>query len=217
MRIKFNDIILETNPESVYVPAEDTFFLEDCIIEYFSFRPTKILNMCDMGTGTGYIGIRLKKIFKDAELHAIDKNRIALKLCHKNFALNQINGLPIYSNLFDYYLSNKISIKFDLIVFNPPYLPSKNEFKNNISLNGALEGGKNGIAVIKIFLKQFSTFIQDTGLCFLVLSNFNQPSNILNKYPEYILKAKFQKRILLESLTVIVISLRNKNEFIREK
>ena len=66
MRINFKNIKLETSPNLVYVPSEDTFFLEDCIREYFSSGLEKITSMCDMGAGTGYIGIVLKKIFKNS-------------------------------------------------------------------------------------------------------------------------------------------------------
>ena len=128
MRINFKNIILETSPNLVYVPSEDTFFLEDCIREYFSSGLAKITSMCDMGAGTGYIGIVLKKMFKSSELQALDRNKHAINLCNENFALNDITGTAINSNLFHYYFSNNISIKFDLIVFNPPYLPSKIDF-----------------------------------------------------------------------------------------
>ena len=109
--------------------------------------------------------------------------------------------------MFHYYFSNNISIKFDLIVFNPLYLLSKIGTNNYNNVNGALEGGKNGTSVIQQFLKQMEHFLSENGKCFLVLGNFNQPSTLLDKYPEYILNTQFHKQLLFESLTVAVLSL----------
>jgi Methylase of polypeptide chain release factors len=96
----------------IYPPSEDTFLLQESIPK---FRRNLAI---DVGTGSGYLAFFLSEfvnyvIATDIELDAI------------KYALNNLKTKNIYNvdfvvtNLFDCFRENI----FDLIIFNPPYLP----------------------------------------------------------------------------------------------
>ncbi len=120
--------------DGVYEPAEDSYLL----IKSIEVKGNE--KVLDMGCGCGIIALHLAK--KGCNVVAVDINEKAVE----NTAINaKKNGLKIKCMKSD--LFSNIHEKFDLIVFNPPYLPTKNE---NIAWNG----GKEGIEVIRKFLSR---------------------------------------------------------------
>ena len=101
--------------EEVYEPAEDSFlFAENLDIE-------KGAQVLDVGTGCGILGILAAE--KAASVVAVDLNPYAIRCAKKNSALNNVCSKMafIQSGLLTAFNENA---KFDLILFNAPYLPS---------------------------------------------------------------------------------------------
>lgn len=97
----------------VYKPREDSFLLKRELIKYIKkYNPQSVL---DMGTGTGIQAIAAKRNGV-IEVIAADINPEAI-LCAKKNSKN-LNIAFIQSDLF-----SNINKKFNLIVFNTPYLP----------------------------------------------------------------------------------------------
>ena len=215
MQIQFQNFNLIVQPEFVYSPAEDTFFLEDCVKHYYSKEiDSKPENICEMGTGTGYLAIVLKQLFPDAELVALDINPNAVALCSQNLNINNVNGLVIESNLFSYYNNVKKPDSFDLIIFNPPYLPSLSNPEADVTLiDVSLDGGTNGAQVIQRFLQEVIHFLKSNGIIFLILSSFNKPTQILNGYHQFQVIKQYKKRHVFESLILVVLKKHRKNQF----
>ncbi len=99
--------------ESVYDPREDSFLLKRELIKYLTFN--KISSLLDMGTGSGIQAIAAKRSGVERVV-AADINPEAIKCAKLNSKNLKIEF--IQSDLF-----SNISEKFDLIVFNTPYLP----------------------------------------------------------------------------------------------
>ncbi|MFX0105222.1 MAG: methyltransferase [Candidatus Hodarchaeota archaeon] len=153
------DPIIHCDFENVYSPSDDSYLLIDYFkskIDKHSFDGIKlheIKNILDLGTGTGIIAIFFQMIKKynlnfNPEIYASDILEEAIKCAKKNEKLNKIQNeiTFLHSNLF---VSFPESLKnhFNIIIFNPPYLPSlklieKNHSKKDIdySWNGGLEG-----------------------------------------------------------------------------
>ena len=137
--------------DGVYEPAEDSYLL----IKALEVKGNE--KILDMGTGCGIIALHLAK--KGCKVVAVDINEKAVENAKKNA---KANGLKIdfrKSNLFE-----AINEKFDLIVFNPPYLPTKGE-------DLAWDGGKDGIEIIKKFLEEAKNYLEKDGMIYIVLSS----------------------------------------------
>ncbi len=141
MQFFHKDIVVEV-PNSVYFPREDSLTLAE-IIEKIS---TNGKNVLDMGCGSGFLAILMAR--NKAIVTAADINPEAIAIAEKNAAINGINITVIHSNLFE-----NIRDKFDLIVFNPPYLPFG---PYDLQWSG-------GIDIIERFLKDAKSHLKEHG------------------------------------------------------
>ena len=110
--------------KSVLIPRPETVDLCNWIIQ-------KKLNdkvILDIGTGSGLIALFLKKKSNNCVIHAWDNSEEALRIAKKNAKQNY---LDIIFNNVDILKKYDHTIKFDIIVSNPPYVHKKE--KNLIS------------------------------------------------------------------------------------
>lgn len=171
----------------VYKPSDDTFLM----LKNIKIRNGE--NVLDMGTGSGIIGIHCAK--NGANVTSADINPYAVELAEKNAGLNNVDIKVVESDLFE-----RIKGKFDVIVFNPPYLPtSKNERMDDES-NSAWDGGKEGSKVILGFLKNFRKYLKRNGRCYLLVSSLNKKA--LKRIEELNGKLIDEKKLFFESLKV---------------
>ncbi len=132
----------------VYSPSEDSFFLSSVLKKFTKNKNIKIL---DLGSGSGIQTRTLIKLgFNPKKISLTDINSFAIKNLKKEFPSSKI----IESDLFP-----KIKTKFDLIIFNPPYLP-ENKFDKKPDTSGGktgdeiklqVPGGKRSYELVKIF------------------------------------------------------------------
>jgi len=173
------DPIIHFDLENVYVPSDDT----DLIIDYFKkhitlddfdgLKISKIENVLDMGTGTGIIAIFLELIkhqnpnFKP-KIYASDILEEAIKCAKLNEIANKVSGKIefIVSDLFNSF-PNSLSNTFDIIIFNPPYLPSlrlTSESKKS-KIDVSWDGGNKGYELFLIFLDKVKGFLNLNQIC----------------------------------------------------
>ncbi|MCG8698000.1 MAG: peptide chain release factor N(5)-glutamine methyltransferase, partial [Bacteroidales bacterium] len=108
----------------VLIPRQETEILVDLILK--KVDNSTMLNIVDIGTGSGCIAISLAKNLPMAKVTGVDVSEDAIELAQENAALNQANvhfvnddllkGCP---SLFDQ--------KYDVIVSNPPYVTHKDK------------------------------------------------------------------------------------------
>jgi tRNA1Val (adenine37-N6)-methyltransferase len=111
-------------PTSGYRYNSDTLFLWDFISK--NKVSGKVL---DVGSGSGVLGILLKRDFQKIELHSAEKQQIFQKLTKKNSEINGVEN-SLFSGDF---LETDFQTQFDLIISNPPfYNPSVIQSKNQI-------------------------------------------------------------------------------------
>lgn len=176
----------------IYQPAEDSFLLS----EVLSYEIPKLiyknsnLTFLEIGCGSG---IQLETAFnsgiKKQNIFSCDINPEAVKHC-KNLGFNCIK-----SNLF-----SNIKGKFDLVVFNPPYLPDDKLEDKYSKL--ATTGGKKGSEIINKFLNQAKSHLEKNGKIIILTSSLTKEINWLN-YKKRILK---KQKIFFEELSVWELS-----------
>lgn len=120
---------------NVLIPRPETEELVQWIVsDVTSSAVEKSLNILDIGTGSGCIAISLAKNIPNAKVYALDISKEALAIAQKNAQLNHVD---IHFLNEDILKINKLPIKFDIIVSNPPYVREleKQEIKNNVLQN----------------------------------------------------------------------------------
>ncbi len=140
----------------VYPPSEDTWLLLGAI----DLRGAS--TFLEVGTGSGIIALhaasRCRTVATDISPHAVT-------LCRRNAAAN---SLPIDVVRTDVVAG--LRGPFDVIAFNPPYLP---DAKAEAWIERAWSGGPDGNAVILQFLNQVSPILAVEGTVYLLLSSHN--------------------------------------------
>jgi release factor glutamine methyltransferase len=175
----------------IYQPAEDSYLLSESVNEYLKNK-NKYINILDMGSGSGIQTQTCKKLGFNNIL-AADINPDSIKI------LKQKGFNTIHTDLFSNINPNE---KFDLIIFNPPYLPEDKREPKDSKL--ATTAGKQGYEIITKFLKQAKKHLEKHGKILLLFSSLSKP-NIIKKQAErlgYNYKKLDFKKIAFEQLYV---------------
>jgi len=160
-------------PSSVYAPSDDTEMLACAALE----RVRANSSVLEVGTGSGAVILSLAKSGKKfSKLMAVDIEKNAVETAKNNAKSNKIASVKFsVSDLFD---SLPAGCMFDFILFNPPYLPTANADKVSGALNSALDGGRDGLKVVRRFLAQAKKHLALEGSILLVVSSL-QPKEKL--------------------------------------
>ena len=164
------------------IPRPETELLCESVIKIFK---NKNLNILDMGTGTGCIILSILSEIKGAKGIGVDISRNAIKVAKKN--ANKL-GLNKRVKFFNKSLEDIYGYKFDLIVSNPPYIKTS-DIKNlsddvkRFEPKIALDGGKDGLDVIKKVIYNSNTILKKLGILALEIGygQYYKTSQILKK------------------------------------
>ena len=133
----------------------------------------KKINILDIGTGSGCILISLLSELKQSNCIGIDISKKTIKIAIKNSKKNnQKNNIKFLNRS----LSNFYHKKFDLIVSNPPYIRTRDikNLDNSIKYYEpkiALDGGNDGLDVIKKVIYKSKEILKVNGLLALEIGN----------------------------------------------
>ena len=135
----------------------------------------QLKNILDLGCGSGFIGIAIKKALKERvniTLSDIDPN--AIKQTQINLDLNQVDANLVCSDWF-----SNLDPSFDLIIANPPYLKEEEKNSMNDSVlkhepHRALFANDEGLEPYKIIEKNLNHYLNNNGLILLEINPLNQ-------------------------------------------
>ena len=149
--------------KKVLTPRMETEILVEQVLKFAS-RKAKIL---DIGTGSGAIAVTLAKM-SEAHVTAIDISRQALQVASGNAKKHGVKVEFIESNLLE---NLKKRRKFDIIVSNPPYIPTKDIAKLDINVREcdpklALDGGEDGLRFYREITNDCKKHLRKNGLLF---------------------------------------------------
>ncbi len=153
----------------VYEPSDDTYLLAD----HLTLKDGA--SVLDMGTGCGILAIRAAE--KAKMVVAVDVNPHAIECAGLNARLNRVDG-KVELRLGDLFQPFKPSERFDLIIFNPPYLPTED---GEGWLEKAWSGGKTGRTVIDRFLAEAPKYLGEHGRILLVQSTLSDPEETFDR------------------------------------
>ena len=157
----------------VYEPSEDTFLLLDSINVITN---QKVL---EIGAGTGIISLYCAQ--KGATVICSDINPYAIEIINKNIQENkkQLNGsIEVRTgDLFEIVIEKET---FDIIIFNPPYLPTTKDEKKGISewYAKSFDGGPTGLTVTIKFLKELKPYLKKDGKAYFIYSSLSKKQQL---------------------------------------
>lgn len=197
-KIIFNEYTFHVSKD-VYEPAEDTFLLaENLVVD-------KNDVVLDMGTGCGILGILAAK--KARRVVAVDVNPHAVRCAKMNAKLNGVTEKmeTLQSDLFK---SIKKNEKFDLIIFNAPYLPLKTREETNW-IERAWTGGPTGRQFIDQFILQAPSYLKTGGRILLVQSTLSDVEETVQKLGgrRFCVRVLAQEKVAFETIVVIEATL----------
>ena len=160
----------------VYSPAEDTFLVTDNIVTEPGIR------FLEIGVGTGLISIFAAK--QGAVVEGTDINQAAVANAKHNAEKNDVGVRFICGDLFE-----GIAGRFDVIVFNPPYLPSLRGEDLTKWEEEALIGGHSGVETSIRFLEECPEYMKSDCIVYLIASSLGD-INRLTEHFRYIFEFK---------------------------
>lgn len=159
-------------PDGVYPPREDSLLLQQVLQEQ-DLSGEAVL---DVGTGSGIQAYTAAT--QGADVTLVDINPDALAAARENL---RNKGIPperftcVESDLF-----TDVSGTFDVIVFNPPYVPGGRELET--AGEQAWQGGEDGRELIDRFLDAFPPYLADDGTVFLLQSSRNGREETVDRF-----------------------------------
>ena len=145
------------------IPRPETELLCESVIRIFK---NKNIHILDIGTGTGCIILSILSEIKEGKGIGVDVSREAIQVAKKNS--NKL-GLNKRVKFINKSLEDIYGYKFDLIVSNPPYIKTS-DIKNlsddikKFEPKIALDGGKEGLDVIKKVIYKSKTILKRLGM-----------------------------------------------------
>jgi len=171
---------------TTYEPREDSFLMLEALAES-SLHGLRIL---DMGTGSGILAAYCARRGADVTASDIDLDAIrALQLTSDRM------GISIKLVTCD--LFSEIPERFDIVVFNPPYLPS-----STIG-DRTTDGGKHGTEVISRFLDEVTEHLVGNGRGMLVVSSLNDPEHLMMRHAGLSFRRVRERSLFFERLFVL--------------
>ncbi len=193
-RAHFGDYVFNVF-ENVYEPAEDSYlFAENIDVE----KGAKVL---DVGIGCGILGITAAK--KADIVVAVDVNPYAVCCARENAALNNVLAKMAFIRT-DLLTALKENAKFDLIVFNAPYLPA-DECEETSWIGRSWAGGINGRKVIDRFIPQASLHLKPSGQILLMQSTLANVEETISKFAACGLKASIKAECKLPFFEILTL------------
>jgi len=155
--------------EGVYPPSDDTFLLLDNL----NLSGEELV--LDVGTGTGILAI--KCALKGCYVVGIDISRKAIRNAKFNARINDVDHLTCFV-CGDATTALRDKCDFDVIVMNPPYLPSTGDPRiDELSWNG----GSDGTSLIAKIIDDLDRLLSKNGKLYFVFSSLSDIAKIMSR------------------------------------
>ena len=187
MKIKVDTRVLIPRPETEILVQESCQYLNQVNINL----PLEIL---ELGSGSGNIAICLARELKKASITSVDISQEALSCAESNARMNALDSKIrfIHQDMRDFLTECILSSRnFDVIISNPPYIPSDQISNLQPELQWeprlALEGGEDGLEFIRSIVCMGKEVIRTGGVLFLEIGDgqADPVKEIFSQYDQY--------------------------------
>lgn len=175
--------------DQFYEPAEDTYLLVDALHAQKDYiRHTVQPQLClEIGPGSGVVTAALCSMLKDegskytTPLYiAADINRRAAEASKRTATANQAEPFEAVCCDLAGCMLDRLKGKIDVLLFNPPYVPTPPEEVGSKDITAAWAGGLRGREVIDRFLPMVKDLLSPGGCFYMVAVEDNNPAQIIN-------------------------------------
>lgn len=152
----------------VLIPRPETEILVDKAVKLLEKEDLFGKNLADVCSGSGCIGISLKKKFPELSVYVSDKSEEALRVCRKNIENNGVPVTVFTGDLLDPFVGTKI----DYVFCNPPYISNREYEELHPSVKKyepkmALLGGEDGLVFYERLARDLPLYLASQGKVFL--------------------------------------------------
>ena len=200
--------LVSSHPE-VYEPCDDSFALVDALLA----DRTNILDHCprlclEVGCGSGYViaslALMLGQELPGVYYFATDTNPHALRVTRETLDAHAVDAELMCMDIASG-LEKRLAGRVDVMVVNPPYVPTPEYEVGCEGIASAWAGGENGRSVIDRILPVADRLLSDKGWLYMVTLTTNDPSQIclLMRKKGYASRIVVQRSTEEESLHII--------------
>ena len=199
-------------------PRPDSEILIEAVLEYFPNK-TQLLKILDLGSGTGCLGLSLLEEYEDSVISFVDVSKKSLEIVKKNSHQFWLKGklkcvhLDWHKYNWDTQLLNfEENKKFDIIVINPPYIPSNDINFLEIEVKDydpilALDGGNDGLNAYRSIIPRLKNLVKSDGKIFVEIGR-GQENSVSEIALQHGLLSIDYKRDLSNIIRVIVFNIK---------
>ena len=154
--------------EGVLIPRPETEKLVDVVLEHI--KENKSPMVLDLCAGTGCIGITIAKLLPFSKVFSIEKSTVAYEYIKHNIALHKVDNVSVFLGDVitgcNHFVEND-RLKFDVIVSNPPYIPTFElddlQVEVKFEPKMALDGGKDGLIFYRAIKDRWLSHLKEDG------------------------------------------------------
>ncbi len=153
---------------NVLIPRPDTELLTELALKLVRSRVEGSMRVLDLGCGSGCIGISIAKLAATSRVVMVDNSMFALRVARANVARNSVarNATCVEADALR--PPPMLLGKFDIIVSNPPYIPTKeietlDAGVRDYEPRAALDGGEDGLKFYRAIIPKWKTLLKDRG------------------------------------------------------
>lgn len=156
--------------DAVYQPAEDSRLLCETAVE----RVGPDDRVLEVGTGSGYVALTVARE-TGARVVATDVSPLAVREAHERAAEREDASVDVVrADLFGPFRD----ASFDVVLFNPPYLPTDPDEEWDDWMEHALSGGEDGRRLVDPFLDGVGRVLRPGGRAYLLISTLTGPDAV---------------------------------------
>ncbi|CAH8349041.1 unnamed protein product [Eruca vesicaria subsp. sativa] len=176
------DIMRVSSHREVYEPCDDSFALVDALLTDQTNLINHKPNICmEIGCGSGYVITSLILLLKSklSNIHylATDTNPLAAKVTTETLEAHGLKADVICTDIASC-LETRLAGLVDVMVVNPPYVPTPEYEVGMEGIASSWAGGENGRSVIDRMLPVVDRLLSEKGWFYLVTLSCNYPSEI---------------------------------------
>jgi release factor glutamine methyltransferase len=169
----------------VYEPSDDTYLLIDGIQCDLGENPSIAMSartILELGSGNGIPITFCSKLVPSALSIATDINPNALAFTKKTAVENRVTKLETIQCDLATPLLVSCKQRIDIIIFNPPYVPTPNDEVSGNGIEVSWAGGERGRLVVDRAIPQIAHLLSENGVCYMITVDDNEPEEIAQMF-----------------------------------